>query len=787
MQSTCRSIRRLSAFVLALVAASAAATAAEIPSEHLEFFEKQVRPLLAEHCYECHSTQAKSLKGGLRLDSRDAVLKGGDSGEAVVPQKPDESNLIQAIRWQGSEMPPTGKLPADKIAVLERWVELGAPWPDEPDQPAPAVAKTYDWPALRAGHWAWRPVVRPPLPPVAAAKWSRNEIDRFVLARLEAAGLHPSPPAEPATLIRRLYFDLTGLPPTPEEVKAFVSVAGKSRSGSSKSAEAAYAAVVERLLESPAYGERWGRYWLDVARYSEGYGGFVDSAALPNAWRYRDWVVAAINADMPYDEFVRYQLAGDSIDKQHAVATGFLALGPTYIADGGVEEAIALAKLETIDDRVDTVTRGLMGMTVSCARCHDHRFDPYPQADYYSLAGVFNNTKNEEIPLASPEEVKAYQDYQKKIKALDSESSKLRGIVRKENRDLTKEESARVAELKKQIADLKRDAPEKYPVLHAVADSGSSDMPLAIRGNPLRHGPVSPRRFLKIVAGDEPPLFTRGSGRLDLADAIVDPKNPLTARVIVNRVWQHHFGFGLVRTASNFGTLGEQPSHPELLDWLASKFVGRKQGDFAWSLKRLHRAIVLSATYRMSSAPSDEALAIDGDNRLLWRMNPRRLDVEAWRDSLLAATGELDSTVGGPSVSDIAKSNRRTLYAAISRNGDKFDSDTFLRLFDFPVPRATSEGRTSSIVPQQSLFMMNSPFMIARAKAMAERVAKDAKHDKARIDRAYWLLYGRAATDEERQLGVAFLGAQAATDSELSRWQQYAQVLLSASEMMYIN
>jgi mono/diheme cytochrome c family protein len=764
--------------------------AAETKPEEIEFFESKVRPLLVEHCYECHSAQSKVLKGNLRLDSRAAALVGGDSGVALVPGKPDDSNLVQALRWESSEMPPSGKLPEEQIATIVKWVKLGAPWPDDGNAPPPAIGKTYDWPVLRESHWAWKPVQRAPLPKVANAKWPQNEIDRFVLAKLEAAGLEPSPPAEAGVLIRRLSLDLIGLPPTPEQIERFVRAAKKNR-------KAAIEDLVDELLASPHYGERWGRHWLDVARYSDGYGGFLDSKAMTSAWRYRDWVVNALNRDLPYDEFVKLQITGDLVSNDDAVATGFLALGPTYISDGGDAEATAQAKAETLDDRVDTVTRGLMAMTVSCARCHDHRFDPYPQLDYYSLAGVFNNTSIRELPLAEPEEVKAYKEYLDKTSKAEKKYKDLGRPAKAEGRELTKEEKTAIAEARAIYEELKANTPKKYEFIHALDDTGNSDMHLAIRGNLMKPGELAPRRFLRIIAGPDPTPFHHGSGRIDLAAAVVDPTNPLTPRVIVNRVWQNHFGEALVRTPSNFGMLGEKPSHPELLDWLASKLVGDTEDDFRWSLKRLHRAIVLSATYQQSSEANEQAATVDGDNRLLWRMNPRRLDVEAWRDSLLASTGELDSKLGGKSIDDITSSSRRTLYASISRNGDRFDSDTFLRTFDFPAPRATSEGRTSSVVPQQSLFFMNSPFMAARAKKLAERLADEADNDKSRIKRAYLLLYGRPASNEEIKLGTKFLaaGKKAETDKSkesedndrLTAWQQYAQVLLSASELMYLN
>ncbi len=610
--------------------------------------------------------------------------------------------------------------------------------------------------------------------------WPQNEIDAFVLARLETAGFEPSLPASARVLVRRIYFDLLGLPPTPAEIEAFETSAAKNRS-------AAIDELVDRLLASPHYGERWARHWLDVARYSEGHGGALDNATLVGAWHYRDWVVEALNRNLPFNEFVRRQLAGDLIAPEHAVATGFLALGPSYISDGGDPESVAMARAETLDDRVDTVARGLLGLTVSCARCHDHKFDPIPQLDYYSLAGVFRNTKLREVPLAPPEVVKAVDDYQRQVRELNEQIRKLQKNATKEERQLTEKEQDEVAALRRKLKRLDEHQPPKYSMVHTVADTDDSDMPLAVRGNPLKPGARAPRRFLRIVAGEDPPRFTHGSGRLELAGALTSRDNPLTARVFVNRVWQWHFGQALVRTPSNFGKMGEKPTHPELLDWLACKFTSDSDQGMNWSVKRLHRLILTSATYQMQSGLNPRAFAADGDNRLLWRMNPQRLDVEAWRNALLSATGELDTKLGGASVSNITKSPRRTLYASISRSGEEFKSDAFLRLFDFPQSRSTSEGRASSIVPQQSLFLLNSAFMAARARAFVSRLERDAPTDAARIERAYRLLYGRPANADELDLGLQFLAAPATADDEqLSAWQQYAQVLLSANELMYL-
>ena len=696
----------------ALTLLACAASAAEPTAAQLEMFETKIRPLLAKHCYECHSAKSKKLQGELRLDSRAAMLAGGESGAAIVPGDPKKSLLIEAVRYEDVEMPPKTKLAAREITSLEAWIRVGAPWPAESVKPATTVSEKLDWKKLRGAHWAWQPMARRKVPAVRDRAWPRGPIDRFILAKLEAAGLKPAPAAEKRTLIRRAYFDLIGLPPTPEEVAAFVS----------DTSDEAFAKVVDRLLASRHYGERWGRHWLDVARYSDGFGGFSNNAALPHAWRYRDWVVEALNRNLPYDQFVKQQIAGDLMKTPGGhVATGLFALGPTYNSDGGDPDSVAQAKSETLDDRVDTLTRGFLGVTVLCARCHDHKFDPIPQQDYYSLAGVFNNSKNVQHRGASAS------------------------------------------------------------MAHALADSGSGDMKVALRGNLRKQGDVAPRRFLRILAGENPPRFTKGSGRLELADAIVSRDNPLTARVIVNRIWMHHFGKAIVRSPSNFGTLGRKPTHPGLLDHLALTFI-----ESGWSIKQLHRTVMLSSAYRMSSRKDTKGFEADGDNELVWRMNPRRLDAESWRDALLAVTGELDRSIGGAPVDNILASKRRTLYAKISRNGDRFESDRFLRLFDFPVPRASSAHRPTSIVPQQFLFMLNSTFMVERAKVLAERLKHEAPEEGARIARAYALLYGRAPSEAELKIGRAFVAETAGEKPKLSRWQQYAQVLLSSNELLYL-
>jgi hypothetical protein len=490
---------------------------------------------------------------------------------------------------------------------------------------------------------------------------------------------------------------------------------------------------------------------------------------LPEAWRYRDWVVDALNRDLPYDQFVRAQIAGDLIsdDRDLAVATGFFAVGPTYISDGGDPEATAQAQAETLADRVDTFSRAFLGLTVACARCHDHKFDPVTARDYYALAGIFHNSRTEMAPIAPREVVTAFDAAQKAIQEQE------RRVKAAGTNDATK---PRLPELTAELERLKQAAPPTYAKAHLLADQGNKDMAVAIRGDLRKPGEPAPRRFLQIIAGENPPLFRDGSGRRQLADAVADPSNALTARVLVNRVWQHHFGQALARTPSNFGVIGEKPTHPELLDWLAVTFV-----ENVWSLKQLHRLILLSSTWQMSSRHRADAFAQDGENRLLWRMNPRKLEVESWRDSLLAVTGELDRTRGGLPTERILESNRRTLYGKVSRNGDRFLSDEFLRLFDFPAPRVTSERRTTSTVPQQHLFMMNSPFMVARSRALTARLHRERGTDPDRITRAYQLLYARRPSAEEAALGIAFL-ANTTPEAKTSNWESYAQVLLSAHE-----
>ncbi len=688
-----------------------------------------MRPLLVGRCVDCHG-QEKS-KGGLRLDSRAAMVKGADSGPVVVPGKPESSRLIAAIRYEGDiQMPPKGKLKDHEIATLTEWVKLGAVWPVPrqstasgtmpPASAAAASISAFKLTDANRSFWSFRPVQSPRAPAVKDRAWPRSDIDRFILSKLEQNNLASSPPADKAVLIRRAYFDLIGLPPEPADVSVFVA----------DDSPVAFEKVVDALLASPQYGERWGRHWLDVARYGEDQAHAFQPRLYPYGYRYRDWVVRALNHDLPYDRFVLEQVAGDLLDgpdrAERLAAVGFLSCGPVYYGDGQRHDQYA--------DRIDTLCRGFLGLTVACARCHDHKYDPIPTTDYYALEGVFASTEYVEVPAVSQQQVDAYTAAvaaitakEKEITAfLKAEAERLNLKVQNNQfkpvermlSDLAKKKlSAQRAELE----TLKKNAPPKFPVIHTLCDSSKViDTPVLIRGNPATPGAKVARRFLTVLEGERT-KFSQGSGRLELARAIASAANPLTARVIVNRVWSHHFGRGLVATASNFGELGDRPSHPELLDWLAHRLIAS-----GWSLKALHREIMLSAAYRQSSRFDAASDAKDPENVLLWRMNRRRLDVEAWRDAMLAVGGRFDLKIGGPPLSlDSPNNERRTVYAAISRH----DLAPLLRLFDFPDPNITSGGRVETTVPLQQLFVLNSEFMVASARCrIATRSSREFRH-----------------------------------------------------------
>ena len=967
---TCKGTIQIALAALFWAAVNVASAADQrSPGSGLDFFELKIRPILAERCLECHSLAQGKTKGGLALDTPEGLRKGGDSGPVIVVGNPDRSRLILAIRYkdQDLQMPPKEALPADQVADFETWVRTGANLPAA----LVATAASSVTPASRTNHWAFRPLKASTLPKVKDKKWPRDPIDHFILSELEDRRLKPAPAAEKRTLIRRATFDLTGLPPTPDEIDAFLS----------DSSPGAFAAAIDRLLNSPHFGERWGRHWLDVARYADS-NGTENNLPYPNAWRYRDYVVAAFNQDKPFDQFIREQIAGDLLPSpsdderlEYIIATGFLVLGPKVLFEPNRNKLV----MDIVDEQIDVTTRAFLGLTVSCARCHDHKYDPIPTRDYYALAGIFKSTtalaanRNGpadafrpqwlERPLGDAAQAKVVEKHEARLTELEGErqrvrqqkmafpgnidSKQLTGIVVdnlvaeitgnwKEstgstnfvdrnyladgNADKGKKSVRFVAELPKsgnyevlvsyppfwnratnvpvtiecaegtrvvaldqrkipdvdqifvsigryrfdagtnaavtisnkgtkgfvvadavrfefidpsssemamsmrpqspamttprqpmpeldklddEIFDLRAKAPPPMPSAMAVMEGTPVNCQINVRGDPDRLGDEVPRGFIRCASGGGsagPPLATETSGRLELAEWIASPSNPLTARVMVNRVWLHLFGRGLVGTPDNFGTLSEPPTHPELLDHLAQRFI--EQG---WSMKRLIRVIMLSSTYQMSAAHNPAAYARDPDNRLLWRMNRRRLEAEALRDAMQIVSGQLDRKIGGsllltnglPMVdvsaqSGIVETNRRSLYLPVLRNNL---TDLF-QVFDFPDPHVISGMRHTTSAPTQALFMMNSPFVQMQARRWAEvLLGNNSQEDLAQIKRAYLQAFGRPPTIAELQRAAQFLGssdAQASTDNadlthRLQAWQNFCHALFASTEFRYLD
>lgn len=904
--------------------------------EQLEFFENKIRPLFAERCYACHSQKAQKVKGGLKLDTPEDVRKGGSSGAAIVPGDAEASLLIKAVRYTDPDlqMPPKDKkLPADQIQLLETWVKMGAPLPDQ----APGTGRLADIAKARLRHWAFQPAKKSAPPKVKNTRWIKTPVDNFVLDNLEKQHLAPAPQADRRTLIRRVTYDLTGLPPSYDEVKAFLHDHRPD----------AYARLVDRLLASPHYGERWGRYWLDLARYADtkGYlpGGVERRYSF--SYTYRDYVVRAFNNDEPYDRFLLEQIAADKLplgeDKRPLAALGFLTLGRRFLNNQN----------DIIDDRIDVVSRGTLGLTVACARCHDHKFDPIPTRDYYSLRGIFASSEEPaDLPLLEPlRPTPAYEDYLSQKGKIEAEISafkqkeiaKFLKSLREQVGDylLGAREAASLADPSKfdtfagehklnpavlrrwmKYLDARKGAPDPLftpwfefaelpqpdfsiraselaarldsdparanPLLaHALKEQGTNSLPAAvtvynrvfenvdkdweqaldaagsgpkparlpkdeaevlrqflyasdspvnvsvteaeeilarrladgtapirnkiealnwthpgaparamaivdraqpvnshifIRGNPDTPGEEVPRRFLEVLSAQDRPVYTNGSGRLELARAIASPDNPLTARVYVNRLWLHHFGAGLVNTPGDFGVRTEPPVQQPLLDYLASSFV-----EHGWSTKFLHRLIVLSATYQQASDTGGKSLSVDPENKWLDRMNRRRLDWEALRDSLLTLAGKLDLSVGGLPVEFDHEpfSTRRTLYLMIDRQ----NLPAVFRTFDFANPDTSNQARFQTTVPQQALFLMNSPFVIQQARSLAERAEiKCIPAAPGRIQALYHVVLQREPTPAEIHLGEQFLNHQPAA-SEFPALARYAQVLLLSNEVMFVD
>ncbi len=857
---------RLFKFTVVLIAIGLIGVAATHPSvttfsgaqtparEGLEFFEKKIRPVLIESCYQCHSAQAKKPQGGLLLDSRGAMLKGGVSGEpAIVPGDPDKSRLIRAIRYTDPklQMPLSGKLPDRVIRDFEEWVKMGAPDPRAGEVASTAAWHPYDLEEAKK-FWSFQPVKDQQPPQVKNQAWVRTPIDRFILAKLEEKKLKPVADADRRTLIRRATFDLTGLPPTPREIDDFLNDQSPN----------AFEKVVDRLLASPAYGERWGRHWLDLVRYADTAGCNSDFP-VPQAYKYRNYVIKAFNEDRPYDQFIREQISGDLLphkdeaDKfEKIIATGYVAISRRF---GSRDTDHNLA----IDDTIDNIGKAFLGLTTSCARCHDHKFDPIPTKDYYALYGIFASTRypfpgteiyphpHSLVPLASGKEAERLDKYQKEVGELELKKEALqveRGFARGRQRQketapevLAKavgktiktdqigrivaidklieedhddrnlkfaETSTRTVEqieeelklVKLRLAEL-GEAP-KVEKAYAVAEGAPADSRIHRKGDNKNLGEVTPRGFLTILGGQRLPDGYKGSGRLELAKWLSSAENPLTARVIVNRIWLHHFGKGLVQTPNDFGKRGVAPTHPELLDYLAARFVAG-----GWSMKKLHRELMLSRVYRLGSGDNPANASVDAANNLLWRFNRRRLDAEEIRDAMLAVSGALEQNASGPHPfppeSLWRYSQHNPLVAAYDHNGrgiylmqQRIRAHPQLSIFDGADTNTATGERVLSTTPLQALFMLNDPFVHKQADNFAVRVGLAFADDAKRIDYAYRLALGRPRTPAEVKKGLEYLrdirpdltavriDEEAQTRAALA---SYLRVLLSSSEFIFVD
>ncbi len=699
--------------LLVIIACAAAPVVGN--ADDVDFFERRIRPVLVEKCYKCHSGEKR--EAGLAVDSREAIRRGGESGPAVVPGKPGSSLLLAAIRYESYEMPPTGKLANETIADFEKWIRDGAHDPRDGTSLTQKNHRSIDIAAGRR-YWAFRKPKTHPAP----ESTSGNPIDGFIQKRRKEEGLQSAARASRRVLIRRLWLSVVGLPPDASVVEAFVTAEDPN----------AWKNAVDQVLNSPHHGERWARMWLDVARYAEDQAHIVGnnkSLFYPNAYKYRDWVIDSLNDDMPFDRFVTLQLAADKVeptdDRNHA-ALGFVGLGPKYYGRGS-----AAVRADEWENQVDTVSRGLLGITVACARCHDHKVDPIRTEGYYGLAGVFASTEMFNRPLDG-----------------------------------------------KRQKDKNGQAKKPEDGLHIVRDvKKPADIPVHIRGNVDTKGPMVPRSFPQVMS-DSQTRFTTGSGRLELARAIVSRDNPLTARVIVNRVWGELFGRGLVATRSNFGSLGERPTHPALLDDLAVRFMQN-----GWSLKWLCREILISDTWAQSSVPTDVNIQADPVNHLLARMNRQRLSIEAYRDSILQIAGRLESSIGGVSIDPRSeKETRRTVYAGVSR----LDLNPMLALFDFPDPNVHAASRVRTTTPLQNMFLLNSPFLVEQSKHFAKRCVDAGETDRERVAFAFRQAFNRDPLDQELGIALPFLN-QDQQDGHRERWEQFAQTILVSNELQYVD
>lgn len=789
---------RSSVLLLMLLASGSAALATDPADKQDEFFEKQIRPLLVEHCLECHSD--KKPQGGLRLTSRELFLKGGESGSIVVPGKPAESVIIRAVAYLDEpKMPPKGKLLEKDIATLRQWVQMGAAWPASASLVSRAEGAEgqggFRISPRQQAWWSFQPIRRTVPSAAVNHDWSNNEVDQFIAAKLHDLKIGPSASADRRTWLRRVTYDLTGLPPTPEDIDEFLADVS----------EDAFERVVDRLLASPAHGQHWARHWLDVVRYADYHDGDAkarDTICEPlQAWRYRDWVVNSFNRDLPFDQFIIHQIAGDVLPAPDGldyyadglVATTFLTNGSWDRGDADKEKMVS----DMVDDNIDTIGKAFLGLTLGCARCHDHKFDPVSQSDYYGLAGIFYSTRIlkelgtkggnytlQRIPLA-PRDYVAKRGEQ--LRVLNELNSRLTELDKKDPKpaDDDPERVSLVAERDR----LKGELLPEPPLAEAVSEGGTpgglfpgiQDVPIHIRGSYTRLGPVVPRHMPEFFAAKNQPVIAGGSGRRELADWIVSNRNPLTARVIANRVWQWHFGDGLVRTPNNFGLTSQPPTHSELLDWLATRVI-----ETGWSLKPLHRQILVSSTYRQSSASLPDQYERDPDNLWLGRFRSRRLEAESIRDAMLFVSDTLDLTPAGPARADLSIP-QRSLYVQTAR----WDRGTFATLFDSANPDDSVETRTISTVAPQALFLLNASFPQQQARLLAERILREipddvTNADDLRIDRLYRLLFGRVASDEERKICRQVVEKHNSTGG-VAGWFDLAHILLCSNEFIYVD
>lgn len=825
-------------FVCILANASVLCAADRPSTNGVEYFEKQVRPLLMARCYSCHSSRAQKSEGGLLLDTRAGWAVGGDSGRSVIPGNVDASLLIQKVRHADPDlrMPPDKALPKSAIGVLERWVQMGAPDPRETATPQ-AVRDDPSIPISGRNHWAFRPLTRPQPHPVNATDWPRSTIDSFILARLEAAGLRPAPDADRRVLLRRVCFQLTGLPPTPRQVAEFLQ---DDRAD-------AYRRLIDQLLSSPQFGERWGRHWLDLARYADS-NGLDENFLFREAWRYRNWVIDAVNADRPFDRFLLEQIAGDllpyeSIEQrdQQRIAAGFLVVGPKVLLGNDAQER----RMDVADEQLDTIGRAVLGQTLGCARCHDHKFDPIPTADYYALAGILTSTQvmerrymlgqqrvmerlvglgpdgdeNDgayekywrELPKLKERQTRANQALKLLIdgdgKAFDEVFAKHAEAIATGAADVGQKMENRIADQRAFVASL--DAaiatPPAVPARAMIPCDSDAPADEFIRqaGQFDRLGDSVPRGVLSVVSNGAIEISAGQSGRLELATWLTDVDHGagrLSARVLANRVWYHLIGRGIVRTVDNFGRTGEAPSHPELLDYLAQELI-----DSGWSIKSLVRAIVLSRTFAMGSYYDAAGQALDPENRLLWRAHRRRLDPESLRDAMLLAAGILDLTPLDSTVSYLGdqatavgdnKNRRRTdfpcrsVYLPVIRN----DLPELFEVFDFADPHATTGMRPQTMVATQGLYILNDDLVMDAATAVARQLVPDvASDEQASVNRMFERLLNSPPTDDERSELLAFiheieqrLSDEGDHDAALRAWSMACHAILASSRFQLL-